>query len=54
MAEAFTVQELEELRDRAFALGSDESDASLRTALQLLGEAVDNLVPKVHAAERTQ
>ena len=53
MAEPFTVEELEELRDRALELGSDEADASLRAALQLLGEAADNLVPKVHAAERT-
>ena len=51
MAEAFTVRELEELRDRAQELGRDEDDASLRAALQLLGEAAHNLIPKVQAAE---
>ncbi len=54
MAEGFTVQELEELRDRAHELGTEEQDASLRAALQLLGEAAHNLVPKVQAAERTE
>lgn len=54
MAENFSVEELEELRDRALSLGRDEADASLRAALQLLGEAVDNLIPKVRAAERTE
>ena len=46
MAEGFTVQELEELRDRAHALGTAEEDASLRAALQLLGEAAA-LLPAV-------
>ena len=54
MAENFSVDELEELRDRAHALATDEQDASLRAALQLLAEAADNLVPKVQAAERTE
>lgn len=54
MAENLTVEELEELRDRAHALATDEQDASLRAALQLLGEAADNLIPKVQATERTE
>ena len=52
MEELFTRDEVEEIRDRAFALaGEYESDASLRAALQLLGEAADNLVPKVAPRE---
>jgi hypothetical protein len=54
LADRFSVQELEELRDRAHALGTAEEDASLRAALQLLGEAADNLIPKVQAAEPTE
>ncbi|MDQ3993980.1 MAG: hypothetical protein M3265_04215 [Actinomycetota bacterium] len=54
MAEDFSVEELEELRDRAHALANAEQDASLRAALQLLGEAADNLVPKVQAADRAE
>jgi hypothetical protein len=50
VAEAFTEQELEGLRDRAHALARDEEDPGLRAALQLLGEAADNLIPKVRAA----
>ena len=45
------MQELEQLRDRAHELGREEDDAGLRAALQLLGEAADNLIPKVQAAE---
>jgi hypothetical protein len=51
MAEMFTVEELQDLKDRALSLGSNEDDASLRAALQLLGEAADNLIPKVQAAQ---
>ena len=48
----FTREEVEEIRDRAFALAAEyESDASLRAALQLFGEAADNLVPKVSSQE---
>ncbi len=54
MAQNFNLDELEELRDRAHALATDEQDASLRAALQLLGEAAENLIPKVQAAERTE
>jgi hypothetical protein len=50
MAEAFTEQELEELRDRAHELARDEDDPGLRSALQLLGETANNLIPKVQAA----
>jgi hypothetical protein len=50
VAEAFTEQELEGLRDRAHELARDEEDPGLRAALQLLGEAADNLIPKVRAA----
>jgi hypothetical protein len=51
MPEQFTARELEELRDRAHELARDEEDPGVRAALQLLGEAADNLVPKVQAAE---
>ncbi len=48
MAEMFTQSELEELQRRAQELALEhESDASLRAALQLLGEAAGNLVPRV-------
>ncbi len=50
MAEAFTEQELEELRDRAHELARDEDDPGLRSALQLLSETANNLIPKVQAA----
>lgn len=51
MAEAFTERELEELRDRAHQLAHDEDDPGLRAALQLLGEAANNLIPKVQASD---
>ena len=50
MAEAFTEQELEELRDPAHELAREQDDPGLRSALQLLGETADNLIPKVRAA----
>ena len=44
----FTQQELQELQQRAQDLAQEhESDASLRAALQLLGEAAGNLIPRV-------
>ena len=50
MAELFTAEELEAIRDRAHELATDEEDAGLRAALQLFGETADNLIPKVRAA----
>ena len=48
VAEMFTQAELEELQQRAQDLSQEhESDASLRAALQLLGEAAGNLIPRV-------
>jgi hypothetical protein len=44
----FTQSELEELQRRALDLAEENStDAGLRAALQLLGEAAGNLVPRV-------
>ncbi len=53
MSETFSVEELEDIRDRALGAGTDEQDPGLRAALQLFGEAADNLIPKIQAAERT-
>ena len=51
VAEPFTQDELQALQERAMELAQEqEQDASLRTALQLLGEAAGNLVPKVATA----
>ena len=47
MAELFTHQELEEIEQRSHALATEQDDASLRTALQVLGEAAANLRAKV-------
>ena len=48
MAEPFSPEELQQLHDRAMELAQDqESDASLRTSLQLLAEAAANLMPKI-------
>lgn len=48
MAEPFSPEELQQLHDRAMELAQDqESDASLRTGLQLLAEAAANLMPKI-------
>ena len=48
MAEApFTREELEDIRDRANQRATDEDDASMRTALQVLGEAAANLLVKI-------
>ncbi len=44
----FTQEELQEIQERANELAQgDETDASTRTALQLLAEAAGNLVPRV-------
>jgi hypothetical protein len=50
VAELFTEEELGEIRDRAHELAREEEDPGLRAALQLLGEAAENLIPKVSAA----
>lgn len=48
VAEMFTQAELEEIQERATELAQgDETDASTRTALQLLAEAAANVVPRV-------
>ena len=48
MAELFSTDELEGIQQRALELASEyEDNASLRTALQLLGEAAGNLIPKI-------
>jgi hypothetical protein len=48
VAEPFTPEELRALQERADELALEqETDASLRTALQLLAEAAGNLIPKV-------
>lgn len=53
MAEEFTHDELQELQQRAEKLASEhESDASLRTALQLFQEAAGNLQVKLPAKEQ--
>jgi hypothetical protein len=53
MAEMFTKEELEQIQDRANELANvNETDASLRTALQLFAESAGNLIPKIGAVER--
>jgi hypothetical protein len=48
VAEPFTEEELQALEKRALELAHEqESDASLRAALQLFAEAAANLAPKV-------
>ena len=42
----FTREELESIRDRALQHALEDEDASLRTALQVLGEAAANLLVK--------
>ncbi len=49
MAELFTNQELTEIEQRAQQLAVEQEDASLRTALQVLGEAAANLRVKLPA-----
>jgi hypothetical protein len=43
----FTHEELESISKRAFAAAKRGEDASLRTALQLLGEAAANVAIKL-------
>jgi hypothetical protein len=43
VAEPFTNDELEEIERRAMELASEQEDAGMRTALQVLGEAAANL-----------
>jgi hypothetical protein len=48
VADLFTKAELEELQTRALELADEHStDAGLRAALQLFGEAAGNLIPRV-------
>jgi hypothetical protein len=48
VAEPFSPEELQQLHDRAMELAQDqESDASLRTGLQLFAESAANLMPKI-------
>ena len=52
MAEMFTVDELRSLQERAESLAKEhESDAGLRAALQVLGEAAANLNQKLPGAD---
>ena len=52
MAEMFSVKELRELQERAEELAHEhESDAGLRAALQVLGEAAANLNTKLPGAD---
>jgi len=52
VAEPFTEDELKALEERALELAHEqESDASLRAALQLFAEAAANLAPKVGEPE---
>jgi hypothetical protein len=43
----FSQEELQEIRDRANGAATEVDDASLRTALQVLGEAAANLAAKI-------
>jgi hypothetical protein len=46
VADLFTQEELEAIKERASELASEyEDDASLRNALQLLGESANNVIP---------
>ena len=47
----FSIEELNEIRERANGAATDADDASLRTALQVLGEAAANLAIKLPGAE---
>jgi hypothetical protein len=48
MAELWTQQELKQIEERALELAHEhESDAGLRTALQVFGEAAGNLALKL-------
>ncbi len=43
----FSQEELNDIRERAASAATDAEDASLRTALQVLGEAAANLSAKL-------
>ena len=43
----FSQEELNDIRERANGAAADAEDASLRTALQVLGEAAANLAVKL-------
>ncbi len=47
----FSIEELNDIRERANSAATDADDASLRTALQVLGEAAANLSVKLPGAE---
>ena len=47
----FTIEELEDIRTRAHDSATEVDDASLRTAIQVLGEAAANLAAKLPGAE---
>ncbi len=47
----FSIEELNDIRERANSAATDVDDASLRTALQVLGEAAANLAVKLPGAE---
>ncbi len=47
----FTREELESIHERAASHALEESDASLRAALQAFGEAAANLASKLPGAE---
>ena len=47
----FSIEELNDIRERANSAATDADDASLRTALQVLGEAAANLAIKLPGAE---
>ncbi len=46
----FSQEELNDIRERANGAATDVEDASLRTALQVLGEAAANLAAKLPGA----
>ncbi|MBW3592515.1 MAG: hypothetical protein KY396_02360 [Actinobacteria bacterium] len=47
----FSKEELNDIRERANQAATDADDASLRTALQVLGEAAANLAVKLPGAD---
>ncbi len=47
----FSKEELNEIRERANDAATNADDASLRTALQVLGEAAANLAVKLPGGE---
>ena len=47
----FSIEELNDIRERANSAATNADDATLRTALQVLGEAAANLAIKLPGAE---